>query len=299
MNQSLFHQSEIIVIDSGSTDGTTTLLKKYPVLVHSVTPEEFNHGLTRNLGANLSRGKYVVMTVQDAYPTDDLWLQKLIDGFSLSPDVAGVCGQQVVPHDRDKNPVDWFRPQSIPAMKKFYYGSKELFDALSPGDKKNACSWDDVTAAYRRDVLMEIPFRKIAYGEDAVWAKETLQAGYSIVYNPAATVYHYHNEDFNFSFKRALTVMHLRYRQFGFLYNRPTRSTLDRLRTIKTIWTSGPLSVQEKWNWFWYNEQQFKAFIAAHKTFSDALNKGEDILDQVHEKFCGKPPVPLKHTIPA
>ena len=294
MQQSLFHQTEIIAIDSGSTDDSLAILEKYPIRVYTIPPAEFNHGLTRNYGVELSRGQYVVMTVQDARPVDKFWLQKLLSGFTVFENVAGVCGNQVCPHDRDKNPIDWHRPQSEPKMHTFKFSSKEEFDILTPQEKKWTCSWDDVNAMYRRETLMHIPFRKISYGEDAVWAREALQAGYAIVYNPAAMVYHYHNEDFNFSFRRSLTVMHLRYRQFGFLYEKPASRLIDKLRTIKTIWKSEPLTLKEKWYWFQYNQQQHKAFKAAHETFFKALSQGEEKLDEVHEQFCGKPPVPLK-----
>src|SRR5689334_1039468 len=73
MQQTLFAKTEIIAIDSGSTDGSLDILKKYPVKVVSIKPAEFNHGLTRNYALQFCKGTYVVMTVQDATATDDKW----------------------------------------------------------------------------------------------------------------------------------------------------------------------------------------------------------------------------------
>lgn len=293
MNQSLFHQTEIITIDSGSTDDSLAILKKYPVRTYTIDPAEYNHGLTRNFGVELCMGKYVVMTVQDARPTDDLWLQKLVSGFSAEQNVAGVCGHQVVPHDRDKNPVEWFRPQNNPKLTVYQYKSADEFNKLSPLQKMYACGWDDVTAMYRREVLEQIPFKEIAYGEDAIWAKEALLAGYTLVYNPAATMYHYHHLNWDFTFRRTLTVMHLRYKQFGCIYNRPKQSLREVASMVKTILKSKPLTLKEKWSWFLFNRLQLKARQHAHKVFSEALNQSQQKLDEVHEKICDKPPVPL------
>jgi rhamnosyltransferase len=294
MKQTLFPETEVIVLDSGSNDGTLSLLKKFPVTVYSIPPGEFNHGLTRNYGVNVSKGKYVVMTVQDARPTDEMWLQKLLHGFTAASNVAGVCGQQVVPHDRDKNPVDWYRPQDQPQTKLFTFPSADEFHQLSPIQKVRACGWDDVTAMYDRDILLKIPFRKISYGEDAVWAKEALLGGYTLVYQPGATVYHYHQENYDYTFRRMMTVMHLRYRHFGFLYHKSKRRFIDILRMIKIIWISEPLTLLEKWRWFLYNQQQFKASQDAIEVFYKALAEGENRLDAVHEEICGIPPSPVK-----
>src|ERR1700722_2461941 len=114
VTQTLFDRCELIVIDSGSTDKTLEMVRRFPVRLVQIPPEQFNHGSTRNLGVNLAKGEYVVMTVQDAKAADEGWLQKLLDGFD-APDVAGVCGQQIVPHDPDKNPVEWFRPVAPPS----------------------------------------------------------------------------------------------------------------------------------------------------------------------------------------
>src|SRR2546426_188421 len=115
--QSVRERLEIIIIDSGSTDGSLELANTFPVRIHRIEPAEFNHGETRNLGVKLAKGEFIAMTVQDARPTDERWLERMLMHFE-DPLVAGVCGQQVVPHDLDKNPLQWFRPYCEPVPRK-------------------------------------------------------------------------------------------------------------------------------------------------------------------------------------
>lgn len=292
-SQTLFHRAEIIIIDSGSTDDSLSIIKKYPVRLYAIPAAEYDHGLTRNFGVRHCKGDYVVMTVQDAKATDNLWLQKLMDGFSAAENVAGVCGQQVVPHHRDKNPVDWFRPDAAPVTDVFTFTQDE-YNALSSEQKKNACGWDNVTAMYKKAVLEKLPFQKIPYGEDAVWADEVLENGYTLVYNTAARVYHYHHEDPEFMFRRALTVMYFRYRHFGYLYQKHTQSPRAFLSELKTILTTKEIGIKEKWYWVTYNRWRRKALKKANTVFYEALGTSENELDNVHENLCGKPPVPAK-----
>ena len=130
--------------------------------------------------------------------------------------VAGVCGLQIVPHDKDKNPVEWFRPQSEPSIKRYAFTPEE-FEKLSPEKMKEICGWDDVSAMYRRKDILALPFRITTYGEDAIWAKEALLSGKAIVYNTAARVFHYHLENDEFTFKRTLTTSYFRYKQFNYI----------------------------------------------------------------------------------
>lgn len=294
-SQTLFSQTEIIVIDSGSTDGTLSLLKAYPVKVHTIAPEEFNHGSTRNLSVKLAQGQYIVMTVQDAQAADNEWLQKLKDGFAKADNVAAVCGQQVVPHDRDKNPADWFRPSGQSSVTVHYFAAGS-YDALAPVEKKNCCGWDNVTAMYRREVLEGLPFPATVCSEDIIWADLALKAGKTLVYNTAAKVYHYHQEDWGYVFSRTLSVMHTRYRQFGFLYERPSQSIRSVLSLAKTIAQTGSLSVKEKWRWWRYNRRRFKATVQAYNVFTEALGRGEQALDETFIKYCTKVHRPLQPT---
>src|SRR3972149_9243519 len=70
---------EVIVIDSGSTDGTLDFLTGYPIRLKQISAKGFNHGLTRNMGMELARGGYVVLMTQDAIPADGYWLGNIIE----------------------------------------------------------------------------------------------------------------------------------------------------------------------------------------------------------------------------
>lgn len=284
---------EIIVVDSGSTDGTLEILQSYnKVRVIQISPDQFNHGETRNLGVQHATGEFVVLTVGDAKAYDKDWIKNLLDGF-IDDSIAAVCGQQVVANDPDKNPVEWFRPRTSPTKDRYQF-AKDAFATLSPYKKKSVCGWDDVTVMYRLSVLKDIPFQKTSYCEDAIWAKDALLAGYAIVYNPAARVYHYHLENKDFTFKRSLTAMYFQYKHFGYIQPKPKQNLIDILKTMKILWQSKPLSFKEKMKWFFYNQDQFIAVKKAYAVFMEALKISETELETQHEKFCGKPPVPVK-----
>ena len=286
--------SEIIVIDSGSTDGTVEILKSYPLInLIEIPGSEFNHGATRNLGVQKATGEYVLLTVGDARPYNECWIEELLKGF-VDDQVAGVCGQQVVPHEKDKNPVEWFRPVSEPKLTRYQFETAAKFELLSPWEKKNICSWDDVTAMYRRNILLEIPFRKTSYSEDAIWARDAIVKDFAIVYNQKARVYHYHLEDADFTYKRSFTTMYFRYKQFGYLYDIPKLPIRSKLSMLKTLFKTFGVNFQEILKWYNYNINNFKATLSAQKLFRETLSAGETTLDTMHADLCGKPPIPIK-----
>jgi len=293
LGQQLQGGHEVIVIDSGSTDNTLRLLDNYPVRVHHLPPSAFNHGGTRNLGVSLARGKYVVMTVQDATPADENWLNHLLAGFD-DGNVAAVCGQQIVPHDRDKNPIAWFRPVDPAGIKKYAYPTPALFDALSPDQKRAVCRWDNVNAMYRKDVLEQLPFRKTEFAEDALWAADALRAGYSLVYNTAARVCHYHYETPEFTLRRSLAEYYHYYKIFGTIPPSPAGEWISLVRNSRVLLKEKTIGWREKWEWLRFNSRERKATRQSIRLFMDALAKGEGQLDRLHGQLCGTPPQALK-----
>ncbi len=67
---------EILVIDSGSTDGSPALARSLGATVIEIEPAEFGHGRTRNLAAFEATGDRIVFLTQDATPIGDGWLDR-------------------------------------------------------------------------------------------------------------------------------------------------------------------------------------------------------------------------------
>ncbi len=216
-SQTIFDQTEIIIIDSGSTDNTLDILKKYSFIrLYHIPPEEFNHGSTRNYGVSLAKGEFVVMTVQDARAANQFWLEKMLKHFS-DKEIASVTGQQVVPHEKDKNPHQWFRPQSETSVHSYQFNSKEKFNQLKPEEQYFYCRVDDVNTMYRKSILQKTPFHTMPFGEDLQWAKDAYKKGYKLAFDNHAQVFHYHHQYYSYSFNINYTLNLYQYKIFNLL----------------------------------------------------------------------------------
>ncbi len=65
---------EVVIVDSGSTDGTAELSIQLGCKLVRITQGEFSHSCSRNVGADASTGELLVFMVQDAYPIGEYWL---------------------------------------------------------------------------------------------------------------------------------------------------------------------------------------------------------------------------------
>lgn len=283
---------KIVVIDSGSTDGSRSIAKRFDrVQLLEIPAEEFNHGETRNLGVRECDTEFIVMTVGDARPVDDRWLLELLAPMT-DPDVMAVSGMQVVEHSVATNPVEWFKPVSEPATSYFQYSSEEL-ESLLPRQLQSAASIDDVSALYRRRALLELPFRNVTYGEDICWGVDALKAGYKLAFNPAGRIYHYHVENFASSLKKTIAVLYMRYQMFGVI---PEREKL--LRRI--FWAAMQISrcrglpLGKRGYWIRNNIECLLALGKGIALFREAEAQSDLALDALYRNYCGTPPVPIK-----
>ena len=176
---------EVIIIDSGSVDGTLDIARRYPARLVQIRPEDFGHGTTRNLGARLAEGRYLVFITQDAVPTSDRWLHNLVRHLE-APDVAGVYGRQI-PRE-GTNPVERF-------FLYLRYPAHSIVQSARQGQiDLDTIFFSNVNSAVKREVLDQYPFLDdLIMSEDQEWAKRVLLNGYDVIYEPEAIVYHSHN----------------------------------------------------------------------------------------------------------
>jgi rhamnosyltransferase len=194
--QALDPPPEIVVIDSGSRDGSDALAERHGARVSRIAPEEFNHGATRNLGAELARGEVLVFLSQDAVPVGPHWLEHLIAPLAADRNVAGVYGRQLA-HD-DANPPERY-------FLDFLYGDRPRVQSVAGPDEltMETTLFSNANAAIRRSVWEELPFTDdIVMSEDQEWSARALLAGYRIVYEPRAVVRHSHPYRIGSAFRR-------------------------------------------------------------------------------------------------
>jgi rhamnosyltransferase len=196
---------EVIVIDSGSQDGTLDLCREYPVRILEIPPDSFNHGMTRNQAIGKAKGEFVALTVQDAVPADESWLAALARPMIDDPHVAAVYGPQIPRPEashlaRERNRL-WYSDWRTPARQELT--SAADWNSLTFEERRLLCRFDNVNGCLRRSTWQEIPLPPYAYAEDIGWARQVLEAGYAIVYEPGAGVIHSHDRDLAYEFRRA------------------------------------------------------------------------------------------------
>jgi glycosyltransferase involved in cell wall biosynthesis len=82
---------ELLVIDSGSRDGSAEITRAAGAEVLEIPPGEFGHGRTRTLGAERTRGRLIAFLTQDATPLPG-WLGAYREAFALSDRVGAAYG---------------------------------------------------------------------------------------------------------------------------------------------------------------------------------------------------------------
>ncbi|HEY5320213.1 MAG TPA: glycosyltransferase family 2 protein, partial [Galbitalea sp.] len=193
-NQDFTGTVEVLVLDSGSSDGTLAIVAQHPVVrLHQIPNSEFGHGRTRNLAASLARGAIVAYLTHDAVPADEHWLSELVAPFALFPGVEGVLGRQIG------------RPGCVPILK---YEIRRVFSTQGPefGTTLSyrtaafdrvphywlpAAFYSDVNSAAHRDFLLNtMPYRDVDYAEDQLFGRDLLDAGYVKAYAARGAVEH-------------------------------------------------------------------------------------------------------------
>jgi glycosyltransferase involved in cell wall biosynthesis len=189
---------ELIVADSGSTDGSVELARSFGATVLPV--KRFSHGGTRNQLMEAASGEHVAFLTQDAVPADDRWLARLLAAFALADNVALACGpyrpQAGAPVAIARELEDWFASMAPD-------GQPRVDRGMAPRGPSLATFFTDANGAVARRAWERVPFRAVPYAEDQALALDMLRAGFAKAYVPDAAVVHSHDYGTLAQFRRS------------------------------------------------------------------------------------------------
>ena len=181
---------EVIAIDDGSQDKTSQFLERYrpkiEIIANSLSlgPSE-----SRNKAAQQGKGDYLAFTDADCIVDKD-WLRGLLEGIKQFPQAVSCGGRQEIPHDAGD-----FQKEVFLFMKKNRFITDYMRagkDAILEVSHNASCS-----VLYKREVFLKAGgfLKNLWPGEDVEFDYRLRKAGYKLVFNPKAIIYHYRPEN--------------------------------------------------------------------------------------------------------
>lgn len=170
-----FKNYEIILVDNNSKDKTVEKAKLQGVK-KIIFIDDYLPGLALNKGIEQSNGEYIVCLSAHCIPIEKNWLKNLLNNFS-DDQVAGTYGRQVpMEFSRDSDKRDLFLvfglDKKIQVKDSFFHNANSMI---------------------RKSIWQKIKFDdQITNIEDRIWGQKIIDSGYKLIYEPEASVYHYH-----------------------------------------------------------------------------------------------------------
>ena len=218
---------KVLVVDSGSRDGTAELARAHGARVMCVPRDRFDHGGTRDAALRQTAGGFVLFLTQDALPADERYIEHLLEPFA-DERVAAVSGRQLPRPDA--------RPY-VRAVQQYRYPPQSR--AWGPEERDalgiRAYHLSDVCSAYRRSAYEAVGGfpHPLPTNEDMLIAAALLDAGYRLAYRADAAVVHSHNLTLRQEYRRNVLIGRF-LREYGERLGNP-RETGEGLRMVRQV----------------------------------------------------------------
>lgn len=174
-----YRDCEVVVVDSGSFDRTREIAQRHAQKLIRIKSEDFTYGYALNVGIAAAEGQYAVAVSAHTLPLDKEWLGKLVQPFTDSK-VAMVYGRQ----------VGWETSKFSDAQ-----DLRRTFGSSPKVLRPPHYFANNANSALRRKLWEEHPFDEALAGlEDIEWARHWMRKDYLVVYEPAASLYHIHED---------------------------------------------------------------------------------------------------------
>ena len=177
---------EVVIIDSGSTDGTLSIAESHGCRITFITKDQFSFGRSLNMGSDFARGDILVYVSGHCIPSENTWLKNLIK--PIRDGSAGYSYGRQTGRDTTK------------------YSEKKIFEKYFPFESKipqNGFFCNNANSAIDRKIWSEYKFDEQVTGlEDMELAKRYCSQKGKVAYLAEACVYHSHNETWNHTLRR-------------------------------------------------------------------------------------------------
>lgn len=178
IRQQTIRDVEIILVDSGSTDGTVSVAESFGARIVRIPSDQFTFGRSLNLGIQAATRELIVVASAHVYPVYPDWLESLLRPFE-DDRVALTYGKQRGPATAH------FSEQQI--YHQWYP------DTSKPRQATAFCN--NANAAIQKRLWERNPYDEQLTGlEDLAWAKWAREQGYEIAYVAEAEIIHVHHE---------------------------------------------------------------------------------------------------------
>jgi len=175
-----FKDIEIILINDGSTDNTSAILKDFAQKdsrIKIVNQENSGLSKTRNVGIDLAQGRFVAFVDSDDW-VDETFFEKLYNS--------------IVKADADIACATIIRYREKSQKYRVHYTEERVYTALA--DKIKACSipkccyvWNKL---YKTELVKTHKFTEKVYFEDVLWTPEVLKCSGKLVTVPDTNYYY-------------------------------------------------------------------------------------------------------------
>lgn len=239
---------EIIVIDNGSTDGSSEMVVEEFPQVHLIrNSQNLGYARANNQGLQLAQGDYLLLLNSDT-EVEAQSLDFLVEFLRKKPEAGAVGGQLVLPSGQiqpscstDITLLTVFFEQFLldKAFPRSRFFGRHFYTWWNYQEPRSVEVLSGACLMIRRETLRQVGLLDEAYFmycEDADWCRRARQAGWELWYVPQARILHHHGA----SSEGNREAMIVEYNRSRLIYFRKFES-LRQARWVKGMMLGGAL----------------------------------------------------------